>query len=229
MLATAVPALRAATTVDTYNTSVTATVGAVNAFTRNIRKIADNSADTAISFGAQSSAAPLWGSKPSQYLALSIDDNAPSWNLRVYTDNFASLPATATWGYQYGGLKGNVDGAKAAMGWMVLPNTDTNASGGPGLGNPADGSTNGWTFIKDKSDQDDPSTASDDSFAGFPGYLNVAYGASSFTSIVRPNLTGGAEQLPARTDPFYMYFEGNFNGAPAASYSANLKLELINQ
>jgi hypothetical protein len=225
----AVSSLYAETQVGVSSVAVSATVTGVNSLTTDIRNISDDSEASAVAFGTVSSGGPAWGTLPNQYVRVRVQDNAASWRLRSYTDNFDSRPSTATWGLQYGGLKGASPGAKVPMGWMALPNTVPN---GPGTGNPADGTSNGWTFLKDEHDVDDPATVGNDE--GFPasdqaGYTNIAFGSPSFTRVVRPNISGGSEALGNPTDPFYWYVEGDFSSAPATTYSGNIVLELINQ
>jgi hypothetical protein len=222
------------------NIDVTATVISSSTLSFNILNISNNGAATALVFGSVNANATAWNNQPAQYVKISVsNNNGTGWRLKTYTDNYSFIPDTSTYGFQYGGLKGTVLGAKIPMGWLV--NT-TVLAGGPGLGNPVDSLTNGWTFLKDTKDKDDPATIrtvdpkntavylNDESFANadLAGYTNIAFGGPSFTSIVRPNLTAGNESLATSTTPFYFYAEGSFIAAPSTVYTGALKLELIN-
>lgn len=188
---------------------------------------------TSIDFGTISSGQEEWSTTPDNLVEISVNNNAPEWILRTYSDNFDSAPDTTTWGFQYGGLRGELDGARVPMAWMVLPNTTT-LPGGPGVGDPAESEENGWTFLKDKHDVDDPSPESegDESFgtAKEEGYLNIAFGSPSYTRIVRPNAPdGSSEELSSATDPFYLFFEGDFSIAAGTDYTGDITLEMISQ
>jgi hypothetical protein len=233
-----------AATVDTATVDVTATVTGVSTLTtqpKNIDTDTDDTNDTDatnIAFGSIGAGTGVWGNLPGQYVRINVDDNAPSWRLSAYSNNFGgAVPDPADWpGTQFGGMisQGGILGQRAPMAWMSLPNTVAN---GPGTGLPSD-PTQGWTFMKDLADQDDPATATnDESFAASDaaGFTNVAFGAASFTNIVRPNLddpatpqSEGSETLAGRTDPFYWYVEADFSGSSAADYGTTINLDLIN-
>jgi hypothetical protein len=222
------PMLHAETSVGTSTVGVSATVLGVNTLTAEPRNVSDDQPAPGVAFGSVSPGGSAWSELADQYLRVAVNDNAASWRLRAYSNNFASPPSTATWGFQYGGLIGNVAGAKAPGAWLTNPNA---IPGGPGVGNPADGTSNGWTFLKDFHDVDDPGAAGDSSFAGSDadGYTNIAFGSPSFTRIVRPNIGGGSEALATPTSPFFFYLEADFSASPADSYSGTYVLELINQ
>ncbi len=197
-----------------------------------------------------------WGSKGNNYIKLAVTNNI-SWELKTYTDNFAFaggvLPATTTWGYQYGGLKGPVSGGKgqmAGLGWLVLADTGVVQFGGP---DPADpGATklvgtstvpvaaSDWLFVKDRSDQNVPvstgTDTNDESFAGAAGYTNVAFsegsGSTMATRIVRPTFGIAAsysEPLATKGSPFYYFLGANFNALAPGAYTATVNFELINK
>lgn len=215
------PALQAAETqVGITNINVTATVPGVNVLTANVLNMADGSPASAISFGSVASTAPAWSSLPGQHVQLAVQDNALAWRLRAYTDNFTTPPSTTTWGESFAGLIGGIPGSKIPLAW--LNNPTSLAPTGPGVGNPVDGTTNGWTFFKDQSEPDFVS-------ADAGGYTNIAFGGAAFTNIVRPNIPGGSEGLTPITAPWFFYIEGNFNSAVSTSYSGTLVLELLNQ
>lgn len=225
-----------AAVVATKPVDVSATVTGLSDLKTEVKTIVGDVDGTALTFGTVGAGAGDWANQPTQYVKVTVDNNAAlSWRLRSYTDNFAPIaPADksahiAVWGEQFGGMKGSVAGAKAGLAWLVNPTT---IAGGPGLGNPVDGKTNGFTFLKDKQDFDIVvTTSTDESFAvaDAAGYTNVAFGAPTFTRIVRPNLAAGNEALATRNAPFYYYVEGNFGGAVATSYGTTIKFDLINE
>lgn len=225
-----------AAVVATKPVTVSATVTGLSDLKTEVKTIAGDVDDTSLAFGTVAAGVGEWANKPAQYVKITVDNNAAlSWRLRSYTDNFAPIaPAdkaahVAVWGEQFGGLKGAVAGAKASLGWLVNPTT---IAGGPAVGNPVDGTTNGFTFLKDKQDFDIAvTTSTDESFsvADAAGYTNMAFGAPTYTRIVRPNVAGGNEPLATRNTPFYYYVEGNFGGAVATSYATTINFDLINE
>ncbi|OGS19241.1 MAG: hypothetical protein A2219_08680 [Elusimicrobia bacterium RIFOXYA2_FULL_50_26] len=218
----------AETSVATNNISASASITAVNTLTTELLKIADNTLSAALAFGNVSSGGTAWNTLPESYVKVTVQDNSVAWRLRIYSDNYDTAPSTAVYGYSYGGLRGDVTGSKVPMAWL---NNTTLIAGGPAVGNPVVGTTNGWIFLKDEKDVDDPLLADDQSFIGSDavGYTNIAFGAASYTRIVRPNVTGLSEELTTPTAPFYLYTEGDFSSAPAATYTGTIKLELLNQ
>lgn len=230
LLTASLPALRAETQVNGTTIAVTATVIGVNNLITTVKNISNQASTTSITFGAVASPAAVWNNRAQQFVDISVEDNALSWRLRLYSNNFGSAPSTTTWAFQYGGLIGNVAGAKAPGAWSVLPDTGVVQFGGPGAGNPATGTVNGWTFMKDLHDADDPSTVGNESFAAADatGYDNIAFGSPSFTRIIRPNVVGGSDALSATFSHFYLFLESDFSSSPAASYSTNLVLDLLN-
>jgi len=218
----------AETSVVTNSISASASITAVNNLTTELLKIADNTLATALAFGSVSSGGTAWNTLPESYVKVTVQDNSVAWRLRVYSDNYDTAPSTAVYGYSYGGLRGDVVGSKVPMAWL---NSATLLAGGPAVGNPVDGTTNGWIFLKDEKDVDDPLLADDQSFVGSDavGYTNIAFGAASYTRMIRPDLEGFSVQLATPTSPFYFYTEGDFSSAPAATYTGTIKLELLNQ
>lgn len=229
-LVLALPVVQAATSVETRTATVGATIAGVNTFTLAVKNM-NHTAATGISFTGVSSVSPAWSSKANQYVQLTVNDNALGWELRNYTDNFnfagGVLPSTTVWGFQYGGLKGTVEGQRAGLGWQVLPDTGVAQFGGPDAGDPVLSSTNGWTFVKDRSDRNPPGVT-DQSFDGSGGYKNVAFGNLTDTRIVRPNVPGGSENLSSRTAPFYYFLGASFNGLAPGDYGATITFELLN-
>lgn len=236
--ALALPSLHAASVV-TNSIDVGAVITTAGSLTTQAKNISDSATATGIGFSGASPDAAAWATKGAQYVEIAVDNAVLAWELRTYTNNFSTVnfgnatefaATTTTWGFQYGGLKGSTPGAKVPMSWMVLPDTGVNAFGGPDVFDPSTPAGNKWLFIKDINDQDIPdTTGSDESYAAFPQYSNVAFGSAAQTVVVRPNaVPGDQEQLATRTTPFYYYVGASFRGAPAGTYSTSLKFELIN-
>lgn len=228
--AVALTSVHAATSVDSKTANVSVTIDGFNSITMAIKNM-DHTVATGIGFANVDPAGSTWIAKGSQYVELSVNDNINTgWELRNYTDNFnfagGILPSTTVWGYQYGGLRGTVDGQRAGVGWMVLPDTGVVQFQGPDAGNPVNSGTNGWTFLKDRSDQNPPGST-DQSFDGSAGYKNIAFGGLTETRIVRPD-AGGSQPLLTRTSKFYYFLGGDFKGLAPGTYSATITFELMN-
>lgn len=247
---------RAETIVAVNTVDAIATVSVVDDLYTDVMIMSNNNLTgvRTLDFGTINGTPALWSNKPLQSVKIKVDNNAKSWRLRTYTDNFAAIVSSnahiANWGYNFGGMKAGV-GDKAGMGWMILPDTGTHASGGPGTGDPQFGSIkstttgkitggNGWTYLKDFQDFNDPSNdvivdgknTKDESFVGSDtgGYCNIAFGNPSSTTIVRPNVDPGNEALlGGRLADFYYYAEANFNGSAGGSYTTTVKFDLINE
>lgn len=235
---------------DSKSVDVSAVISGVSTVNVKTLKIADNS-DSAtalkLDFASVPNTVAEWSTQPSEYIKLSVIDNENGWKLKTYTDNAGptvildgSETSTTTWGYQYGGLVSPTRaGAKIGMGWLVNP---TVIAGGPALGDPAKGrvvdsdkkvipaESNGFTYLKDKADLDDPTQTGDQSFVGADagGYTVVAFGDFTSARITRPNLQDGNEAIAAGSDFFY-YVEGQFRGAKPASYTGKIVFDLVNQ
>lgn len=228
----AAPAVRAENRVAGTTVTVSITIApSANPLTTQLKNVSDDLNAANVAFPAFSGPQSSWTLVASQYMQVTVDNNALAWRLRLYSNNFTEQPSTTTWGFQYGGLKGNVDGAKIPMAWLVNPNTIPSGPAATvgGIADPANSTINGWTFLKDARDVDDPVAAGDSSFGAsdLGGFTNIAFGAPSFTRIVRPNV-GGSEALTTIASPFYVYFKGDVSAAPAASYTTNLVLDLFN-
>ena len=228
----ALTSAQAASTADTKTANVSVTIAGVNTISLAIKNMDGTTAAT-IGFANVDPGGSTWTAKGSQFLQLSVNDNINTgWELRNYTDNFnfagGVLPDTTTWGYQYGGLRGTVNGNRAGVGWLVLPDSDVAKNfGGPDAANPVDGATNGYTFLKDRSDRNPPGFT-DQSFDGSAGYKNIAFGGLTETRIVRPNLLGGNEVLSGKTAPFFYFLGGDFKGVAPGDYTATITFELMN-
>ncbi len=228
--AIATPELRAETRVTGTTVTVSITIApSANPLTTQLKNVSGDANAASVAFPSFSGPQSSWNLVASQYMLVTVDNNSLAWRLRLYSNNFTSQPSTTTWGFQYGGLVGSVPGTKIGMAWLTNP---TAISGGPGIGSPADpanSSINGWTFLKDARDVDDPIAAGNSSFgaADADGYTNIAFGSPGETRIVRPNV-GGSEALGTPSTPFYLYFKGDVSTAAAAVYGTNLVLDLIN-
>lgn len=218
--------------VDTKTANVSVTIAGVNSISLAIKNM-DGTTATSIGFANVDPGGSTWTAKGSQFIQLSVADNINTgWELRNYTDNFnfagGVLPDTTTWGYQYGGLRGTVDGNRAGVGWMVLPDSDVARDfQGPAAGNPQDSGTNGWTFLKDRSDRNPPGETTQ-SFDGSGGYKNVAFGGLTETRIVRPNVGGSEVLAGGKTAPFFYFLGGDFKGVAPGDYTATITFELMN-
>lgn len=217
--------------------------------TLEVRKISDNTlvTDKKVDFGSVVNSAPAWGTVAPQYVKMSVD-NPSGWELKTYTDNFTftgTVPDKAIWGQQFGGLIGPAgSGKKVGMGWTVKNSALPFASLTPG--DPKDGRKlvgtppvfapggNGFTYLKDKADQN----LTDETGADVPGdqvfdmnsgYINIAFGNIDETRIVAPELESGQVKLAAANSPMYLYVEGNFRGASAATYSTVINYDLVNR
>jgi hypothetical protein len=227
---------------DSKDVDVSATILGVGRLTVSTHKIADDTlvAPNKINFGSVENTVGEWSTLPTEYVKVTVEDNETAWKLKTYSDNFGGvLPDTTTWGWQFGGMIATGrPGAKVALGWLANPTLI--AAPGPGTGNPANGRAvdidgkwiaggNGFTYLKDKADGDAPEQEGDQSFHMEDDYINIAQGSFSETRIMRPNLEAGNEKLDTQTTPFYVYVEGQFNGAPPAVYSTTIKLDLVNE
>lgn len=216
-------------------------VGAVVAFSpsqMNLKVLdiatGDDKTTTGIQFPNPSNAVPVWSTLAPETVELQVI-NANNWELKTYTDNFGGVAPEdkLKWGTQYGGL---IDiakvGKKVGLGWAMKSSRVPAAS--VTTGNPSDGKLNGFTYIKDTADLDDPATPNtDEGFHMESGYVNVAFGGFSQTNIVDPtNMDPNGGFLPTPLvnpgDPFYFYLEGNFSGASAATYGTTIHFDLVN-
>jgi len=227
----------------------TATLQGVNTLSVTPMIYAAGSAPS-ISFGTVSSTVSFL--VPAQYVRVVHNDNSLAWEIKIHTNNFGVnvdtwdpydpakygvTPATATWGFQYGGMKGS-PGAKTPMGWHAR--VDNSLASKFAAGDPAATTSVGWNFVKDHADRDDPSTTvdtppigvvKDESYKGANGkasYANVAYGGPGYQNVVNP------QDLIDYSDPdtdktFVVEVEGCFGSAPADTYSTTLYFDLVHQ
>lgn len=190
-----------------------------------------------VQFGNQSNNVAPWSTLAEQVIRLRVV-NANGWELKTFTDNFnlegGGVPPadTANWGLQYGGMvaAGGVP-KKIGLGWAVK--TSRLLASQIATGDPAQNTVNGFTYIKDKADQDLPELAEDQSFQYASGYINVAFGSYNETNVIVANNQDAGVAKPIvklanANDYFYYYVEGNFSGASAATYGTTLRFDLYN-
>jgi len=182
----------------------------------------------AIAFGTLGSGGAAYSTKATQYVQIAVNNNAASWKVRTWTNNYGSQPSTTTWGFQYGGLKGAVNGDKISMGWQA--SSATAAGINLVAGDPATSASNGWTYLKDIKDVWDNVIVPHNDFAtsDAAGYTTVAYGNGTYTNINVPNAVGGSRALTNRTDSFYLYTEADLSVASADTYTGTLVIDLTN-
>lgn len=196
----------------TGSVSVSAVIAGVTSLS-----VTDQSGDGALPFGTiteQYQKAP-------EYISIDAVSNYGSWAIEIYTDNFPeTTPDTEIWGYAYGGLVDIANVQKIPLGWAAF-DVETPAES---TGNPAE--LNRWSYVKDKSDVDDPSTAgNDESWAARGGYANIAFGGPGYAKVINPYVEGG-DDLTAM--PFYVYLETADTAAPG-TYSGTLYFDLYHE
>jgi len=218
-----------ADTVATDSVPASATLGAVN--TLSVEAVNyGGSATTAIAFGSVSPAAGFL--TPPQYIKVVHDDNSLAWEIKIYTNNFATEPSITTWGYQYGGMIGLVPGARLSMGWHAR--VDNSLASAFAADDPAADPSEGWNFVKDKRDKDDPATTGpdeDESWLGTTGdaaYANVAFGGPGYQNVVNPEDTVDYSD-PDTDKTFVVEVEGCFGVATADTYSTTISFDLVHQ
>ena len=181
------------------------------------KNIVDNSTAAAMSFDTTY---PIDNYKlADQYIEVIFSSTKPVWQIDVYTDNFEVSPDTEKWGYQYGGLINSSfkKGYLLPLGWKVFDSTPVS----PSPGDPCT-ENNGWFYIKDKSDVDDPEAPGDQSweYAQQQGYTVIVSGGIDYA-----NLRDG---IPC-SSPVYLYIEGLFECVPAGDYEGTIWLDLFSQ
>ncbi len=228
------PELRAETRVTGTTVTASITIAAsTNPLITQLKNISNDANAASVAFPSFSGPQSSWSLVASQYMQVNVNNNSLAWRLRVYSNNFTSQPSTTTWGFQYGGMIGNVAGTKIGMAWLTNPTIigapGPNPASPTGITDPANSSLHGWSYLKDARDVDDPVAAGDSSFsaADGAGYTNIAFGSPGETRIVRPNV-GGSEALGTPASAFYLYFKGDVSNAAAATYNTNLVLDLFN-
>src|SRR3989344_7218492 len=77
---------QADTTVDGSTVGVTATVSGINDLISQAKNISNNADAAAISFGTIGTRPAPWSTPSQQYIEMSVNDNAPAWRVRAYTN-----------------------------------------------------------------------------------------------------------------------------------------------
>jgi len=185
------------------------------------------SGTTAIAFGSVSPGVGFLAAP--QYVKVDHNDNSLAWEIKVYTDNFATEPSTTTWGYNYGGMIGLVPGARLPMGWHArVANSLTSSFA---AADPAANPSEGWNFVKDKGDKDVPGTPDNESWLGPTGdaaYANVAFGGPGYQNVVNPQ--DSVDYSDPDTDKtFVVEVEGCFASATADTYSTTISFDLVHK
>lgn len=183
---------------------------------------------------------------PGQYVKVDHNDNSLGWEIKIYTNNFTIdlatwdpydpadygvIPATATWGFQYGGMKGTQDGARTPMAWHA--DIADSASSPFAVGSATDSATTGWSFVKDKADRDDPGTTDPDEIESYEGpdgtaaYTNVAFGGPDYQNVVDPRESDYIVEDGNKT--FVIHIEGIFGSAPGDTYATTISFDLVHQ
>ena len=187
---------------------VSATLGISDTLTVQAKNISDNGSVTSVAFGSVTNARVV----APQYVEIDVGSNRNSWELAIYTDNFATAPDTTTWGTQYGGLIGsNTAGNRAPMLWETY---DAYWTPGPGVGEEA------WTHVKDKYDIDTGTNTTSWAGSVSDGYVNIAFGGPDYTNIITPNDGHSETEIKAATSPIAVYLNGEFTSAGADNYAA---------
>jgi len=165
-----------------------------------------------------------------EYIKVTHDDNSLAWEIKIYTNNFATEPSTTTWGYNYGGMIGLVPGARLPMAWHA--ETADFVSSPFAVGSATTTPSVGWNFVKDKRDKNIPGTPEDESWLGPLGdasYANVAFGWPGNQRVVDP-LVGPPDWSYVDTDKtFVVEVEGCFGSAPADTYGTTIYFDLVHK
>lgn len=207
---------------------------------------------TSISFGDVPAGTPF--ATPTEYIKVEHDDNSLAWEIKIYTNNFdidlvtwdpydpaeyGVTPATATWGFQYGGMIGS-PGARTPMAWHA--DTTDSVSSAFEVGTATDPVNTGWNFLKDKADRDDPGTTVDtppigevknESYEGpdaTAAYSNVAFGGPDYQNVVDPRVPEEeGYSHPDDNKTFVVEVEGIFGSAPADTYTTTISFDLVHK
>jgi len=182
---------------------------------------------TSISFGSLPAGTSFL--VPGQYIKVVHNDNSLVWEIKIYTNNFATEPSTTTWGLNYGGMIGLVPGARLPMGWHAR--VDDSLTTKFAAGDPAATTSVGWNFVKDKRDKDIPNTPADESWLGPKGdaaYANVAFGGPGYQNIVNPQDTVDYSDSDTNKT-FVVEVEGCFGSAPADTYATTIYFDLVHK
>jgi len=169
------------------------------------------------------------------YIELNSTSNYSNWTIDIYTENVPDVSTdTANGVYECAGLintdatAGTTDFVRIPLLWIISHSTLTTVNtGDASVQNTIYGSTtsvsSGWYYIKDKADQDNPGTGSDESWtnAQASGYSCCLYGGVSYRNL---NIGINTE------NPNYIYIEGAFSsGCGGKDYDTVIKFDLSHQ
>lgn len=200
----------------TGSVPATATLGASTSLSVQAKRISDNGNVASVDFGSLPGGT---GNKlAAQYVEINVASNYGSWELEVYTNNFTTQPSTTTWGFQYGGMKGNVAGNRVGMAWQAYRSLTAVTDPPVAL--------TGWTYLKDKKDVDIPGTGANESWATAhtDGYTNIAFGGPDYLMVIEPS--GG---ILDTDNKLMVYLGGLFGSAAADSYSTTIGIDLYHE
>jgi len=164
----------------------------------------DGSTASALNFGVISATETEKISQ--QYLKVYFESSSGAWRLDIHTDN-----KDANCGYEKGGLLNIVTNiARMPLKWASFKSTQSISV----LKSFLD-----WCYLKDKNDEDNPSTSADESWnASFSaGYTNVAYGGAEYC-----NLNDGT----SCSSPISVYIKSLLDAVPTGNYSGTIYFDL---
>jgi len=232
--------------IDTKSVLASATLPGVNTLSVTAMNYSGVGTPTSIAFGDVSPGTGFL--VPGQYIKVAHDDNSLAWEIKIHTNNFGVNvdtwdpydpakygvnPATTTWGFQYGGMKGLKAGARTPMGWHA--GIANSLSSKFAVGSATASVTTGWNFVKDHADRDDPSPLApgDESYKGADGkasYANVAYGSPDKQYVIDPRQgEAGGYRFEDFDKTFVVEVEGCFGSAPADTYETTIYFDLVHQ
>ena len=169
-------------------------------------------------------------------IVLTYNSNYSPWKIAVYTNN-TQVPvynaAAKTGRYAKGGLATSDGNNVIPCKWVAKIGSNTTAPAVPSF-------TSAYNFIKDKRDEDDPTTTGQDeswTTAFAAGYANIAYGSGSGAQgfCVDPTITAaGPDQYKgdAVNGSIAVYVAGLFatgGSTSAGSYSSNIYFDLYHE
>ncbi|MFA6320700.1 MAG: hypothetical protein WCY36_02445 [Candidatus Omnitrophota bacterium] len=160
----------------------------------------------------------------SSKVTLTYKSNYNPWKLAIYTNN-TGIKTFANGGpYQKSGL---TDGTNLVPLKWVAKNPSSSA--------PSISTIGSYNFIKDKNDEDDPSTTSDDSWAGAVSssatYAAIAYGTASSGTCIDPTAVSNSyngDSVSGTIDVYVAALFGTYP-APVGSYSTTIGFDLYHE
>ena len=193
-------------TVTLADVAITAGVGVgaeVKSVLVTVRNVSNNEPTDTVGFGNISSGATFVSAL--QYLEVTCGSSALAWGVQIYTNNSSYT------GEQKGGLIGNDNPSRVPLIWRVYDGVQGSGSGVP-CANSKD-----WGFVKDRNDAD--------MNGSWPGDGTQI----EYRSIITSNGLGDFPSLGrSGSSPVYLYFGGDFSGAPSQHYSTQIVIEAYN-